>query len=320
LNFFALCCKIIPVRQKPFETQKGKKMKPYQITCCSTADLTQAQFENAEIAFVPFHFYLDGVHYYDDLGQSLPFAEFYQKMEEGAMTKTAQVNVDEYIAFWRPYLEKGMDIFHVTLSSGLSGTINSANIAKADLEAEFPDAKIYVVDSLGGSAGYGLLMTALAEKKAQGADIDELYAWAQENKLKVNHWFFSTDLTYFVRGGRISKASGWFGTLLKICPLLNVNTKGSLVPREKIRTKERVIRTIVDRMAENAQHGENYSGKCYITHAACYEDARKVADLIEARFPNLDGKVVINDIGTTIGSHTGPGTVALFFFGEGRDD
>ncbi len=295
-------------------------MKPYQITCCSTADLTQEQFDALQIAYVPFHYYIDGVHYLDDLGKTISFAEFYQKMADGAMTKTAQVNVEEFCNFWRPYLEKGMDIFHVTLSSGLSGTINSANIAKEDMQKEFPDAKIYVVDSLCGSSGYGLFMDALAKEKANGADIDALYAWANDNKMKVNHWFFSTDLTYFVRGGRVSKVSGWFGTILKICPLLNVNTKGALVPREKIRTKEKVIRAIVDRMSQYAKDGENYSGKCYISNAACYEDARKVADLIEARFPHLDGKVVINDIGTTIGSHTGPGTVALFFFGEGRDD
>ncbi len=295
-------------------------MRPYQLTCCSTADMTAQQLKDLNVDYVSFHYYMDDVHYVDDLGQTMPFSTFYQKMADGAITKTAQVNVEDFVSFWKPYLDKGYDILHVTLSSGLSGVINSANIAKADLEKEYPDAKIYVVDSLCGSAGYGLLMDALSTLQKDGKTIDEVYAWAQENKLKVNHWFFTSDLTYFIRGGRVSKVSGWFGTMLKICPLLNVNNAGALVPREKIRTKARVIQTIVDRMAEHAKDGEGYSGKCFISHAACFEDARAVADLIEARFPNLNGKVVINDIGTTIGSHTGPGTVALFFFGEGRDD
>ncbi len=294
-------------------------MRPYQLTCCSTADMTAQQLKNLNVDYVSFHYYMDDVHYVDDLGQTMPFSTFYQKMAEGAITKTAQVNVEDFVAFWKPYLEKGCDILHISLSSGLSGVINSANIAKADLEQEYPEAKIYVVDSLCGSAGYGLLMDSLSQLQKEGKTIDEVYAWAQENKLKVNHWFFTSDLTYFIRGGRVSKVSGWFGTMLKICPLLNVNNAGALVPREKIPTKARVIKTIVERMAQHAKGGEEYSGKCFITHAACYEDARAVADLIEARFANLNGKVVINDIGTTIGSHTGPGTVALFFYGEGRE-
>ena len=142
--------------------------------------------------------------------------------------------------------------------------------------------------------------------------------FAEANKLRLHHWFFSTDLTFYVRGGRISKAAGWFGTVLRICPLLNMDDLGRLIPREKIRSKSKVIRAIVDKMAEHAQDGLNYSGKCYISESACMEDAQAVAKLVEERFPHLNGKVLINSIGTTIGSHTGPGTVALFFWGDER--
>ena len=148
--------------------------------------------------------------------------------------------------------------------------------------------------------------------------IDEVYAWAQENKLKLHHWFFSTDLTFFVKGGRVSKASGFVGTMLNICPLLNMDHEGHLIPRYKIRTKKKVIKAIVDKMEEHAQGGLDYSGKCFISQSDCYEDARAVADMVEERFPKLDGKVEINYVGTTIGSHTGPGTVALFFWGDER--
>ena len=141
-----------------------------------------------------------------------------------------------------------------------------------------------------------------------------------EHKLNLNHWFFSSDLTFFIRGGRISKAAGAVGTVLNICPLMNVDFEGRLIPRYKIRTKKKVIQAIVDKMAEQAEGGTDYSGKCFISHSACEEDAKAVAALVEERFPNLNGHVLINSIGTTIGSHTGPGTVALFFWGQKRED
>ena len=163
-------------------------------------------------------------------------------------------------------------------------------------------------------------MDKMADLRDQGMSLEELYQWTNENKLKLHHWFFSTDLTFFVKGGRISKTSGWVGTMLNICPLLNVNNEGKLIPRYKIRTKKKVIKAIVDKMEEHAQNGLDYNGKCYISQSDCFEDAKEVADLIEARFPKLNGKVEINDIGTTIGSHTGPGTVALFYWGDERGE
>jgi DegV family protein with EDD domain len=290
----------------------------YVLSCCSTADLSKEHFESRDISYICFHYELDGVQYPDDLGQSMPFDKFYQAMADGAMTKTSQVNVDEFTAYFRPFLEAGKDILHVCLSSGISGVYNSANAAKALLEAEYPDRKVLVLDSLGASSGYGLFMDKLADLRDAGLSVEELYSWAQEHRLQLHHWFFSTDLTFYVRGGRISKASGWFGTVLKICPLLNMDDQGRLIPRYKLRGKQKVIEAIVDKMAEHAEDGLGYSGKCYISNSACYEDAKKVADLVEERFPQLNGKVVINNIGTTIGSHTGPGTVALFFWGDQR--
>ena len=136
--------------------------------------------------------------------------------------------------------------------------------------------------------------------------------------MQLHHWFFSTDLSFYEKGGRISKTSAWFGTALKICPLLNMNEKGQLIPRFKIRGKRKVITEIVAKMEAFAQDRLNYSGKCYISHSDCYEDARAVADLIEGRFHQLQGPVEIYSVGTTIGSHTGPGTVALFFWGDPR--
>ena len=295
-------------------------MADFILSCCSTADLTEEHFKARDIHYICFHFSLDGKQYPDDLGKTIPFDKFYQAMTDGADTATSQVNVDEYIEYFTPFLEEGKDILHVTLSSGLSGTINSARIAKEELAEKYPDRKIYIVDSLGASSGYGLIMDKLADLRDSGMSIDEVKDWAEENRLKLHHWFFSTDLTFFIKGGRVSKVSGWFGTVLRICPLLDMDNLGHLVPRFKVREKKRVIVEIVNKMEQFAEGGLDYNGKCYISNSACYEDARAVADLIEARFPKLDGKVEITDIGTTIGSHTGPGTVALFFWGSERTE
>jgi DegV family protein with EDD domain len=293
-------------------------MKNFTLTCCSTADLSKEFFESHQIPYVCFHYLMDGVEYPDDLGQTIPFDEFYRKIEQGAQPTTSQVNQQAYMDFWRPMLERGEDILHVTLSGGLSGSVNSACLARSALEEEFPERKILVLDSLGASSGYGLLVTMLCELRDQGASLAEAYAWGEENRLRVHHWFFSTDLTSYLRGGRISKSSAVLGTMLHICPLLNMNTEGKLIPREKIRGKKKVIEAMVKRMEEHAQDGRNYSGKCYISHSACYQDAATVKRLVEERFPNLDGEVLVNSIGTVIGSHTGPGTVALFFLGDER--
>ena len=295
-------------------------MGDYIISACSTADLTKEQFERFDIKYIYFHYFLDDVQYPDDLGQTMSFDEFYKKMADGSDTRTSQVNVDEFIEFFTPYLEAGKDVLHLTLSSGISGVYNSAMIAKQELEEKFPDRKIIVIDSLCASAGYGLLMAELAEKRDAGATIDELEAWTRDNLMKMNHWVMVTDLKYLVKGGRLSKTSGFLGGMLNICPIINVNNEGKLIAREKIRTKKKAIKRMVELMEEQTEGGLDYSGKCYISQSACMEDAREVADLIESRFPKLNGKVVINSIGTVIGSHTGPGTIALFFWGKERTE
>lgn len=293
-------------------------MNKFALTCCSTADMPAAFFEEKGIPFACFHFTMDGVEYPDDLGKTIPFKDFYRRISDGAQPTTSQVNEEAYKELWRPLLDAGQDVIHITLSSGISGTWNSACIARDQLTEEYADRRVVVIDSLGASSGYGLLVTEACRLRDEGKSLDEAAKWIEENKLRLHHWFFSTDLTSYYRGGRISRTSAWFGTVLKICPLLNMNDKGELIPREKIRTKKKVIQEIVKRMEQHAQDGLNYNGKCYISNSDCWEDAQAVADLVEARFPKLDGMVLINSVGTVIGAHTGPGTVALFFFGDQR--
>ena len=293
-------------------------MADYILSCCSTADLTKERFDGSDIKYVPFHFAIDGEEYLDDLGETIPYEVFYQKIKDGADTRTAQVNISEYVDYFSDFMERGLDIVHVCLSSGLSGTINSARNAALILKERFPERKLYIIDSLGASTGYGLLMVTAAEKRDEGLSAEELAQWIEDNKLCVQHWFFSTDLSTYVRGGRISKTAAVFGGALQICPLLNVDALGRLAPREKIRTKKKVIREIVTRMEQNARDGLDYDGRCFVCTSACPEDAKQVASLVEERFQNLAAPVEIYSVGTTIGAHTGPGSVGLFFFGKKR--
>ena len=257
-------------------------MADYVLSCCSTADLSREHLLSRNIPYVCFHFFLNDEEKIDDLGISVPPKVLFDSIKAGASARTAQVNADEYEAFFRAYLQEGKDVLHVTLSSGISGTINSAQAAAALRDA--------------------------------GMGVDELKDWAEANRLRLNHWFFSTDLTQYIRGGRVSKTAGFVGGLLGICPLLHVNNEGKLEPVSKIPSKKLVRREMLKKMEQQAENGLDYSGKCYICQSDIMDEAQKIAGEIEKRFPHLDGKVQIYPIGGVIGCHTGPGTVALFFW------
>ena len=295
-------------------------MKNYVLTCSSTVDLSNEYLKALNINYIEFNYQINSDVYKDDMGKTISSKEFYDLMRNGTTTKTSQINANEYIEFFKPFLENNYDVLHVELSSGLSGSYNSAMLAKGILEEDYPNNKVIIIDSLAASAGYGLLMTYAAKFKDSGYSIDELSDWIDNNKLNLHHWFYSTDLSYYVKGGRITQTAGFVGSLLNLCPLLNVDSKGKLIPRHKVVGKKRVMKRIVNQMKEFASDKLEYSGKCFISHADILEDAKEVARRIEEDFPNLDGNVEIFNIGTTIGSHTGPGTLALFFMGDERID
>ncbi|MBO4869981.1 MAG: DegV family protein [Clostridia bacterium] len=295
-------------------------MADYVLTCCSSADLSKERFDARNIKYLCFHYSLNGVEYPDDLGQTMPPAMLYERMLAGESTKTSQPSAGEYMEFFEKYLEQGLDILHVTLSTGISGAYNSAMVAADQVRAKFPGRKVYVVDSLGASSGYGLIMETLADLRDKGKTIEELNDWLHRHRLNMHHWFFSTDLTFYIKGGRVSKTSGFLGNMLGICPLLNMDNFGRLIPREKILGKKRVIRRTVEKMVENAVDGQDYAGKVFICQSECPEDAQRLADLVKEKFPKMRGEPEIFPIGATIGSHTGPGTVSLFFWGKKRND
>ncbi len=294
-------------------------MSDYVLSCCAACDLSPDWVKRRGIEYIPFNLMLDGESYYDDMGKTFSPRELIKRMEEGAEAKTSQVSPGDYEDYFRKFVEQGKDIVHVSLSTGISGTFQSACLAATNIMEEFPDRKIYTIDSMAASSGYGLLMDYAADMRDSGLSAKELVDWIEENKLNMVHWFFSTDLTYYIKGGRISKTAGTIGQVLNICPLLNVDKEGRLTPREKIRTKKKVVKRIVEKMVEEAEGGINYTGKVFLSDTD-QDLGAQVENLIAETFPQLKGRIARFDIGCTIGSHTGPGTVALFFKGKKRED
>ena len=294
-------------------------MSEYMIMTDSTVDLPKEYLtEELGVPYIPLTYLIDGQSYEDMIG--LTGEEFFAKVRAGSMPTTSQINPEQAREALEPYLKEGKDILYIAFSSGLSGTYNSIRMAAEELQEEYPERKLIVIDSLCACMGEGLLVYKAVQLKRAGKSLEEVAAWVEENKLHIMHNVTIDDLFHLHRGGRVSKAAGFFGGMLGICPLLNVDYEGHLTAREKVRTKKKVIQRIVQKMEENAEGGLAYSGKCYICQSECMDDAKAVAMLVESRFPNLNGKVEIYPIGATIGSHTGPGTVALFFWGKERVD
>lgn len=295
-------------------------MSDYILGCGSTVDLNESHLKERNIEVLPFHFRLGEKDYDDDFGKSLAYKTLYAEMAKGVPAKTSQTTAGEYEEAFTPFLEKGLDVVHVTLSSGISGSYESCLIAKKNLEEKFPGRKVYVVDSLCASSGYGMLMDLAADYRDEGKTAAELAEYLEKVKHKIHHLFYSMDLSAYVRGGRVSAAAGILGSLLKICPLLHVSPEGKLVIKKKLIGKRRAVAELISEMLKNADDGENYDGPCYLCNSECIEDANYTAKEVEKAFPKLKGKCKIFDIGATIGCHTGTGTVAVFFLGTPRNE
>lgn len=293
-------------------------MNDYILSCCSTVDISEDKLKALDIRCLAFRYIINGKTFVDDFGKSLSYEAFYDAMAKGAVTSTSQINVSEYIDFFEPFLKAGRDILHIAFSGGLTGTVNSARSAAAILAESYPERTIHIVDSLAASVGYGLLMVKAGQLRRSGMELEELRCWVEANKLNVQHWFFSTTLKYYVRGGRIPAAVGAVGGVLDICPIMIVDELGHIPVQEKIRTKKKTMACMVERMKENAESGTDYAGDCYICHSAARKDAETLAAKIESEFPKLSGRIEINDMGAIIGSHAGPGTVGLVYWGKKR--
>jgi len=293
--------------------------RKFILSCGSTVDMPYSYCQSRDIPVVFYTYVVDGKEYVDDMlrdPDALP--SFYRMLDAGALPHTSQVNTQTYIDFFDQLLEKG-DVLHIAFGSGLSASAANALSAMEAAAARHPDRTLKVVDSLAASSGHGLFVDMLADMRDAGATLEEAYQWAENNKLRINHQFFSTDLTHLRRNGRVSGPAAMLGTLLGICPIMHLNAEGRIIAYDKVRGKNNAVKETLRVMVERAENGTEYSGKCFISHSDSLETALKLREMILQTFPNLTD-VRVYDIGTIIASHTGRGTVALFFYGKDRGE
>lgn len=288
-------------------------MNEYVIFADSACDIKREMLGEWGVPFESLTYKFDNEDkvYFND---EIPTVEFYAKMKEGGVAKTAAVNPDTFKAAFESTFKEGKDILYLGFSSGLSTTFNSARIALNELKESYPERKAVAVDTLGASAGIGILIYIALEKQKAGATVEEVAEYIESTKLNLCHWFTVDDLVYLKRGGRVSPAAAFFGNMIGIKPVLHVDNEGHLVPVSKVRGRKTSITTIADKYGELAL--DKKGGIVYISHAACEDDANMLADILNTRY---GAKVsVITDVGPVIGAHAGPGTLALFFLGSER--
>ncbi len=289
-------------------------MTQYRITTDSTADMTVQHMEELGIAFASLHVHLDGHEFLDDM---LPETteRIFAAMHEGKVPTTSQVTVEDFINMWEPILQAGDDVLFIGLAGVLSGTMNSAYVAAAQLSERYPNRSIRIIDSVSGSSSEGVLLEHAAELKRGGLTLDACYKAIEDLKQQVNMWFTVGDLSYLRRGGRVSGAAAAIATLLHIKPVMEANPEGKLLVREKVKGRRAAIKRLYEQLCDRIN--VMASQLVHITHAECLEDAKVLARSITERFPEL--KVRIYPVGAVIGAHGGPGTLTLAYVGKKRE-
>ena len=287
-------------------------MRDYVITVNSTVDLPKEWLEERKVPVIPLKYTIDNETYTDMEG--LSSKEFFEKLRDGKMATTSQINPEEARAQLEPFLKEGKDVLHLGFSSGLSGTYNSMRIAGEELKEEYPEAKIIIIDTLCACLGEGLLLYKALQLKEAGKTIEETAKWVEENKLHICHNVTVDDLFHLHRGGRISKATAVLGSVVQIKPIIHMDENGKLQVIGKERGRKKSLNKIVDMAVEQIKGWDN--DIAMITHGDCQEDAEYVAKLVRERL-GIEN-ILINNIGTVIGSHTGPGVVAVFVMGNKR--
>ena len=291
-------------------------MNDFIITCSTTCDLTKEHLEKNNNQYVHFSFYINDKKYLDDFYSEVSKSDFYNLIKDND-SKTSQPDPEEYVKVFTNILEDGKDILHIELSSGISGAFNSANIAKDMIKDKYPDRKIYIVDSLLASSGFGLFVDILNKLKNEGKSVDEVYDFAIKNRINVNCIFYTNDLSQLIKGGRVSKTAGAIGKLLNIIPVMHINKEGKLEVIEKIRGRNNALKFVVDTIKKNYT-GDLIKG-FYIANSYCEDLASEATIKLKENFSDLkDEDIKVFDIGTVIGTHTGKGTVAIFYYGEDR--
>ena len=287
-------------------------MRDYIIITDSACDLSPKMVEELGVGVIPLEFQLKGKSYFNYPDErEISTKEFYRIVREGESATTSQVTVHRYTDYFEEVLKHGRDVLYIAFSSGLSGSCNSAKVAA---QAKYPDNRVEVVDSLCASLGQGLYVYHAVQEKKKGKSIDQVIQWLEENKLNLCHWFTVDDLNHLKRGGRVSPATAFFGTMLNIKPVLHVDDEGHLIPMGKVRGRKASLDALVDHMAQTAINPKEQV--IFISHGDSEADAKYVADQVKAKFKPKE--IYINPIGPVIGAHSGPGTMALFFLGSKR--
>ena len=286
----------------------------YLITTDNMAYLPEEYLKEKQLLTMSLTYLLDGQTY--NAENSLPYQEFYKKMREGCMPTTSQINPQEAKEKLAEFLKINKNIIHIAFSGGLSGTFNSVRLAAQELMEEQPDCRITVIDSLAASMGEGLLVYKALEQQEAGLSYEEMVEWIESNKLHVCHYFTVDDLFHLYRGGRVSKAAAVLGTMINLKPVLHVDDEGHLIPLSKVRGRKKSLNALVDGMEKQMGSWREKNDIIFLSHGDCYEDALYVQEQIKKRF-GIE-KFMISPVGPTIGAHSGPGTVALFFMGEAR--
>lgn len=288
------------------------------LSCESTVDMPYDYITSRKIPVLFYSYIVDGQEYVDDMGRDPEaLSHFYEFLKNGKLPSTSQLNEFQYEEFFEELLEKG-DVLHIAFGSGMTGSVYNAEKAAKNLREKYPDRKLIVIDSLCSSSGYGLLVDTAADMRDQGCSIDDTEYWIMQNRKCIHHQFFSTDLQYFKRSGRISGPAAMLGAVLNICPIMRLDETGHIIAYDKVRGRRKAIDRTVQMMAEHAKDKEQYSGKCCICHSNCLENAEELKKVLLKHFPEMKEEIPIYDIGTIIASHCGPGTVAVFFFGDER--
>ena len=290
-------------------------MKNYVIVTESTTDLTQDLVNELGIKIIPMVFGFENESYlnYPD-NREMDIHKFYERVKAGERSTTALINSKTFEEYFEPILKSGDDILYIGFSSGLSGTYNSSLIAAEELKQKYPDSKIVCIDTLAASMGEGLLVYHAVKLKQQGKDIEQVSQWLMDNRLKLNHWFTVDDLNHLRRGGRISAMTATIGSALNVKPILHVDNEGHLIPVHNVRGRKKSINALLEHMEELSINPQEQT--IFISHANCLEDAENLANLVRKKLKIK--KIILNFIGPVIGSHTGQGTIALFFIGKER--
>ena len=290
-------------------------MGTYRIVTDSTTDLTPELIQELDVQVIPLCYIMEGKTYHNiPGGGEMTDREFYAKLRAGSMSTTTQVNSEEFLRVFTPLLEAGQDVLYIGFSSGLSGTYQSAALAREELKQRFPGRRLEVFDSRCASMGEGLLVYHAAKLQQAGKSLDEVLSWLKENVLNLCHWFTVDDLNHLKRGGRVSTATALVGTMLGIKPVLHVDNEGHLIPVSKVRGRKQSLDALVRRMEDTAL--DPAGQMVFISHGDCLEDARYVERQIREKLGVQ--QVKLGFIGPVIGAHSGPGTVALFFLGKER--